>query len=300
MKYAIWRHENSIGNSAEQVIGLYKHLVRNPDPNPEIYVEHEFQKIFALSIPFLKEEHIKFLDPEKCDTKNFPSDPFSKDIFIQNAYRSHMTYPGIWEDLSKNPDVTLSFPQRLYIPKRSYEQKIIVMQIREAGTFNHRIVGSNEEPERFVNPETFFELAEYYANKGYLVVRLGDKNQTPAPEHRNIIDLALMSDKTILDDLWFIDNSQLFISCDTGIWPMAGGMKKNLLLCNVMSVFGQLEIERSEKHHGVRYLMKKPSIVNWLPSKTATVMVKNPDPQTYHPVDNSLGEILEQAERFLS
>src|SRR3990167_7936360 len=51
MKYLIWRHENALGNSAEQTVGLAKHFKKTGDPYPVIYVENEFQKYFAMCIP---------------------------------------------------------------------------------------------------------------------------------------------------------------------------------------------------------------------------------------------------------
>jgi hypothetical protein len=40
-------------------------------------------------------------------------------------------------------------------------------------------------------------------------------------------------DRYFLEDLYLIQNSRLFVSCDSGVWPMAAGMKKKMLLTNV-------------------------------------------------------------------
>lgn len=303
MKYAIWRHENSLGNSAEQVIGLYKELIRNQDNNINIYVEHDFQRCFALCIPLIEEKNIHYINPEKSNKFDFLGDVSIKEnIRVQNAYKEGLlAYPGSWADLSREPDCTLQFPNYLYTPKNKYTQKIIVLQLREKNTFYHREVGSCEEPERFINPETFFEIAEYYANKDYLVVRLGDKNQTPMPYHKNIIDFALQDKESILDDLSFINNSSVFISCDTGIWPMAGGMKKNLVLCNVTSVFAPLEaqIVSKQKKFYLMYKIRKFAVVDWLPKNTSVVLFKKPDVHTLEPKDNTATEIISAAQRFV-
>ena len=62
MKYGIWRHENALGNSAEQVVNLGNFIQEKKDMNPVIYVETEFQKDFSLCIPGVKEENIHFFD----------------------------------------------------------------------------------------------------------------------------------------------------------------------------------------------------------------------------------------------
>ena len=46
--FAIWRHENALGNSAEHTYGLCLHLYKNNIKDPTIYVETEFQECFAI------------------------------------------------------------------------------------------------------------------------------------------------------------------------------------------------------------------------------------------------------------
>ena len=70
MKYGIWRHENSIGNSAEHTIGLYKHLLRNPDPDAVVYVENKLQEWFAFCIPCIKPENVKYYPFDISNMKN--------------------------------------------------------------------------------------------------------------------------------------------------------------------------------------------------------------------------------------
>lgn len=295
-KFALFRHEKSLGNSAEHTIGLYKHLVRNDIKDFEIYVETEFQKYFALCIPFVKPENIKFFPEEHCHS-NLHLTEYSKDFYFPNVYREEMSYPAGWADLTTKPDVTLTFPNYYYKNKKKLPKNAILLQVREANTFDKRVVGANEEPQRFVNVETFFELAEYYANKGYTVVRLGDKNQTPFPKHNNIIDFAMEKNKTMMDDLYMINNCKCFISCDSGIWPMAVGMKKNLVLCNITS---PLNLSRAEFFgKNLLYKFSKSAIIDWLPKKTTELLFKKPDKDTLRPLDNIIDEIIKATERFL-
>ena len=299
MKYAIWRHENSIGNSGEHTIGLYKHLLRTKDDNPIIYVEHDFQREFALCIPGIAPANIRYFDEKNCKLDSVHTDEYSNNIYMPSVYREKMSYPASWADLTASPECTLTFPHEHYENKK-LPKNTIVMHVREKNTFHKRVVGANEEPERFVNPQTFFEIAEYYANKGIQVVRVGDKNQTPFPKHHNILDFALEEDRTILDDLYLISESRAFISCDSGIWPLAAGMKKNLVLSNITSIFYpmQLFMQNGKKH----LMVQKSAVIDWLPKETTTLLMKkvhiNEKNQIYLE-DNTAEEIIEATKRFL-
>ena len=329
-KYAIYRHENALGNSAEQVVGLCRHFNRHKIFNPKIFVEKQFQKDFALCIPGITEKNIAFFDPEII---GHPSDaelnPHTLDIHFSNAYREHtlpappdmaeaeyednypeiFSYPGSWSDLAKDPDCTLEFPYEDYKNKFSIPDGCIAIQFRENGSHFKRVDGAKCDPNRFVNIQTFFDIALYYAKLGYTVVRLGDANQAPMPKHDNIIDFPLYEGRTMLDDLFVLARSSLFISTDSGIWPMAGGMKKNLLLTNLTSVLGW-----DWKTQGVigspgDWTLRpwKPSIVDWLPKKTTTVLHKRlvspsgrDNREALNLEDNSFIEIVTAANHILA
>jgi len=243
MKYGVWRHENSIGNSAEHTIGLYKELIRNEDPNPTIYVETEFQKWFVLCIPGIKPENIKFFPETLNLSKMDYDDVYFKDIYMPSCYPFAKTYPAVWADLKFEPECTLEFPEHLYEPKRDLPTDAIIMHVREKGTYDHRHVGSDEESERFVDPKIFKVIALYFAKKGHKVVRVGDKNQSPFPKHENIFDFALEENTTIQEELYMISKCKLYISTDSGIWPMVGGMKKKLLFTNVASPLAKVRLK---------------------------------------------------------
>jgi putative glycosyltransferase (TIGR04372 family) len=287
MKYGIWRHDDALGNSAEHVYGLSQYLNLNPDENAEIYVEHEFQKYFALCIPGITEKNIKFF-PKVFDNLSvgdmmvvwnetlYKSDEF-RDILMPSSYAWHgKTYGGMWEDLTVSPETKLVFPKNIYENKHNIPENTIVIQFREENSFWKRIDGSNSEPSRFVDIKTFFEIALHYANLGYKVYRIGDKNQTPMPIHENKVDFAMFENKNILDDLYLLSKSKVFISTDSGLWPMVAGMKKNMVLTNMTSC---------------RFKM---SIVDWLPKETTIVHFKK---DFIH--DNTIDEIINSTNKFL-
>lgn len=276
MKYGIWRHENAFGNSAEHTVGLAKHIARTGDEDPIVYVENQFQKEFAMCIPGITPDRIRFFDP--VESMNVGTETWGgfdneslSDIYMPNPYPDFpKSYPASWADLTAEPDVALEFPNEYYENKHNLPEDAIVFFIREYGTFWKRSDGATAEPHRFVDPMTFFNLAIHYAEQGYTVVRIGDKNQSPMPEHENIIDFAMVEDRSILDDLYVINKSKVYLSCDSGIWPMVGGMKKNLVLSNVA----------------------KTHYLKWLPEETTTILFKSGR-------DNSFAELKEAVDKYL-
>jgi hypothetical protein len=234
----------------------------------------------------VKEENVMFFDKlfelDKLST-TAQNHEFFKDIYMPDVYFSNLPnhYPSVWTDL-KNIKHFLRFPDKTYKDVHNLPKEAIVLSIREHGTYDKRVDGAHCDPNRSVNIETFFNLALNYANKGYKVVRIGDKNQTPLPTHENILDFALVEKRRILDDLYLIKNCKVFLSCDSGLWPMAGGLKKNLVLSNVVSVFSG-------------NIPPKYDIVNWLPQETSTVLYK----QDKVSIDNTIEQLTEAINKFL-
>lgn len=277
MNYLVWRHESSIGNSAEQVIGLAKYLHNYPDDDVVILCETDFQVAFCMCIPGIGIKNIAQLDSSNCDLTKIKSilQEYPR-LIIPNVYKDSTiqqpAYWGGWKDLENEPHNILKFPknyihdQILNLPKDA-----IIIQIREKGTYWKRVDGAESEPLRFVNPQTYFDVALFYANHGHTVVRLGDANQTPMPEHKNILDFAKFEGRKMMDDLWLIANSKVFLSSDSGIWPMAGGFGTNLVLSNVVG------------HH----------YTDWLPKETSTVIFKEGEK------DNSFEQLINAVNKYL-
>lgn len=296
-KYSIFRHDSALGNSGEIATNLGWFIsVEKQDHNPHIYVEFPFQRYFAMCIPnvILSSIHsFKDLDPQmdmdNLHTKQEQYRYLLSDIYMPDVYFSNLPlhYPSIWENLSKEKTGFLHFPYHYYHNHFNLPKEAIVMQFRQAGTHYNRYDGAHAERQRFVDPARFIEIALHYANRGFKIVKIGDPNQVRFPKHDNILDFGLFqhAEKTILDDLFLIDNCKVFISCDSGIWPMAGGMKKPLVLTNVTSVF---------KSNGELY---KPCITSWMDPSCTKVLNKRFDNGKFH--DNTVEEICMEVEKFL-
>jgi putative glycosyltransferase (TIGR04372 family) len=283
MKYGIWRHENALGNSAEEIVNLNYFIQEAKDENPIIYVETEFQRDYALCIPNVKPENVLFYDKEiNLDNLHLNKHKFQKqleDIYMPHVYFSNfkLHYPSTWETIKTKH--TLVFPEKIYDNKHNLPKGAIVISVREPKTYWKRCDGDYCDIERYVNPQPFFEIALECAEAGYTVVRVGDNKQTPFPKHKNIIDFAFYNDRTMLDDLFLIYHSRVYLACDSGIWPMQGGFKKNLVLSNVTSsITGN-----------------KPEVVNWLSKETTRVLFKKQNPWR----DNTKEELIENMNFFL-
>jgi len=321
LKFGIWRHENSIGNSIEQTIALAKHLARK-DINPknvEIYVEHEFQRSFVLCIPGVEPENIKFFTSKTKDNEKRIE---IKDIIMPDAYpdftqeNGREAYPSTWSSLSGAPDITLKFDEENYENHLKLPKDAILIFHREQGTWWKRIDGSEFDQERFVDPEAFHKLALTYANMGYKVVKLGDKRQKALPggytrfefgadhQHKNLIDLSKYLDDdgeprwTIEDYLFLIQNCKLFISCDAGFWPMAAAMKKNLVFCNVTSCnVMPVDFDWDKEEF---YQEQKTEIVDWMPAETTSVIFKRWKFLPYEALTYDLVEHSSEQKQFMT
>jgi putative glycosyltransferase (TIGR04372 family) len=283
MKYGVWRHEDAFGNSACHVVGLGRHIANIEDKEPLIYVEHEFQKHFAMCIPGVSEDNIKYfpddikmayVNPNPSPTWGGYNNEKLNDIHMPNVYPFPVGYPSDWQDLIGDTEHYLKFPYDIYTNKHNLPDNAIVISIREPKTFWKRSDGDNCEPARFVQPKTFFDIALHFANLGHKVVRIGDKNQTPMPVHENIMDFAKYEDRNILDDLYLLSKCKVHLSSDSGVWPMTAGLKRNLILSNVTSA------------------VNKMAIVDWLPKERSTSIFKSGG-------DNTFDQLKTAVERFL-
>lgn len=261
LKFAIWRHENSIGNSAEQVIALAKYLKEKNIKKPEIYVEKQFQKDFALCIPGIEEEDVFFFPKDIIkDQKTLKRyvETSNKNLHVPDCYDGFENqYPGTWSYIGSGDglNVTLEFDEKNYENKFNLPKDAIVIFYREKGTWHKRDDGDAFENHRFVQVAPFYKLIYNFAEKGHKVVKIGDRNQLPIPgtylphsngmilQNDNIIDFTKYVDSfgtpmwTMKDYLFLFKYCKVFISCDAGIWPMAAAMRKNLVFCNVTSCY---------------------------------------------------------------
>jgi putative glycosyltransferase (TIGR04372 family) len=286
MKYGIWRHENALGNGAEHVINLAQTIKLWEDDSPEVYVENDWQRMMARCIPNITDDKIKlFPDLASMEYKSSNWLGFNnlslQDIYMPGVYPFIKTYPAGWNNLLIHENPPLVFPVDDYKNIHALPKDVIVITLREHKTHWKREEGDSSEHQRYVKIDTFHKLALYYADLGYKVVRIGSNKETDFPKHENIIDFAKYTNRTLLDDLYLIDNSRVFISTDSGIWPMACGLKRKTVVTNV-------------SYYGNQY-------TQWVPKETTSIMFKENlvANLSCSCTDNNINDIIKSVERFL-
>ena len=299
MKFGIYRHESSIGNSIEHIYALSFYLLNNSiDPSKiQVYVQHSWQKDFVCCIDGIKEENVKlFSKPVTlADAEEY------SDIHMPCVYGGpgnfSKTFDSNWDYLNKQ-DIkrsTLKFNSDKYKNKFDLPKNSIVLFCREQTQWHSEQKREELEEHRFVKkPQVFHELAHYYKTLGFKVVRIGDQYQQKLPgnyeeceygekyEDANIIDLTKFVDYSgrplwdMQDYLYVLQNCKLFISCDAGIWPMAAAMKKNMVFCNAAPCRPDgSDLEFIRVPDGTQILKeKKPKYSHWLPQETTRILLK--------------------------
>ena len=148
------------------------------------------------------------------------------------------SFGRIWNYLIENTE-----PAGLEIPEHIAEKvltqlgarglspgdRIITIHAREPG---YKYYTPAHEPERFVSPEPFMRLAEYWAERGFKVVRIGDPSCTPFPSHPRIVDAAHWQGKRLIHDLVLIGLSDALVATDSGVWPIGVALGTPTLLSN--------------------------------------------------------------------
>jgi hypothetical protein len=299
VKFGIYRHENSIGNSIEHVYALSFYLLNNSiDPSDiEVYVEHSWQKDFVCCIEGIKKENVKlFFKPVSIEDKEEYSDIYMPCVYGGDNGFSR-TFNSNWDYINKQ-DVkksTLRFDSANYENKFELPSDAIVIFCRERSGWHYKKHRKELEEHRFVkNFSAFHKLAHHYSNLGFKVIRIGDKYQKPLPgtykkfkhgakyQDENIIDFTKYLDEsgnplwTLRDYLYILQNCKLFISCDAGIWPMAGAMKKDMIFCNVAPFRPDGKDIEFEITSSGEYIFKSnnPKYSLWLPEESTRVLTK--------------------------
>ena len=206
----------ALGNGMTTVSGLYKCLVLSHfsaiNRGFEIHYQSWSQGIFASCIPGVKEYQIKKVS--KLDKCNYEYTRFNQG----------------WRFWRSPPYVKLCIPNS-YRPKFEVPRGAIAIHAREAGTYDSGW-GADHQPERFVNVETFHKIALEYANKGHMVIQIGTKEMTRFPDHENIFCLSHLPGKTLMDDLYAMDNCDVMLGTESGMEVCAASFSTPTILSN--------------------------------------------------------------------
>jgi len=109
------------------------------------------------------------------------------------------------------------------------EDRIISLHIRERG---YRYHAPDHEPERFVDPAPFIELARHYTRRGFKVIRIGDPASLRFPAMPGLFDAAHWPEKRLVHDMYFIQRSSVLLGTDSGVWPLGVALGTPTILSN--------------------------------------------------------------------
>ena len=99
---------------------------------------------------------------------------------------------------------------------------IVTINVREAGWFNEYRAADDSKDPKNADIETYFPAISFIIDKGYYVVRLGDKNMRPLTNvSPQLIDAPFHPDYTDLADPYFIASSVFFIGTASGPFVLA-------------------------------------------------------------------------------
>lgn len=89
MRFGVWRHENALGNSAEQILNISNQITACEDKSPRILIETDFQGHMARLIPNAVIERWPLSNGELEKLNSFNKDFFNSrfdDVLLPDAY----------------------------------------------------------------------------------------------------------------------------------------------------------------------------------------------------------------------
>ena len=187
----------AIGNTLSQTLCLYKHIVSNNINISEIEIQYknEINKECIYCIPGIKKDQVK-----RVGKYTFPW---------------YKNFNSSWVKMKEPPFVHLKIPS-WFKPNFEVNNKSIVIQPREKSGFGGEHYNTHQI-ERFVDVAPFHKLALKYANLGYQIFHCGDINTKQFPQHKNIIELPQIKNKTLLDDFYAVQNCSVVLGTESAI-----------------------------------------------------------------------------------
>ena len=291
MKYLVYRHDNAFGNTAELVVNLANILRENRTSASEIVCEFNWQKDLILLIPGVNEQCVVIeprLDEYYADGWRGLNAKYP-DILIPSYYATAFhgeVFEAGWEylpELKFRSTPLLQIPND-YVPQASIKFDVVI-QFRERGTWDRRVDGRFSEPQRDVNYKRFHRVVTKLSRLGYSVARIGDEKQKKLPGHARIRDFKDCG-LNLRNDVNLINNSILFVSTDSSIWPIAAGLGKEMLLTNVASIYEPFRTHKKLLNRvylgprkifidEIEILPINEKIVSWLDPKKHFVLSKH-------------------------
>jgi hypothetical protein len=236
LKFLVFRHENALGNTCEQIINLATELksLMSAKNSITVFVEHAWQKELVSLIKNSDSFEIKILGEKlfDCYSNRWTTlQYFGKDIYLPSYYAppKFNSYNSGWEYLSST-----NLP---ILEKIRGEEFDVIIQFREKNRWVWRGEKKHPDISRYVKKRNIVRLISKLCNNGITVARIGSKNERPIFNHPNFTDTTLGTSLSLTSQVGLISNAKLFISSDSSIWPLGPALGTKTLVMNVTSVF---------------------------------------------------------------
>jgi len=104
----------------------------------------------------------------------------------------------------------------------------VCLHVRESSFYN-----DNHRPWRNSSVFNYIKGIKAIVERGGYVVRMGDKNMTPLPKLKNVIDYPHTEFKSELMDIYLLSECKFFIGTNSGLNTMAQLFQKRMILINL-------------------------------------------------------------------
>lgn len=264
--FLVFRHDDALGNSAEQVLGLAQFLEQFPLQSADrILVEHTWQRAFVSLIPGIDSSQILTVGDAALDffrsgwQMDFAPDLVQRgEILVPSVYSTNVDarsrgvshFPSGWADLQSVSSRTSPWflPQAVNQLPRELQDIDVVVQFRERGAWSNRDP-RNHEPHRYVAVKKYHSLIYRLAALGLRVARLGSPKQVPLLPKNNVVDVAHSFWPDLSRDFALIARARLMLSSDASIWPIAPGLGTTLVMADVVSPYALRQLLGFRNHH---------------------------------------------------
>ena len=179
--------------------------------------------------------------------RSLVSSPRLKKIMLKPAI--HVTGSRDFDGRIFKSETTLSFVPRedslgcQYLKKCNIEatSKFVCLNVRDEEYVKQLFQDIDQEKDtsyhdyRNSDIESYVDIAEHLAHKGYTVFRMGKYVKSALQsKHPNVVDYALTDDRSDLLDIWLVANCFFCISTGTGLDALAVIFKRPTVYVNML------------------------------------------------------------------
>lgn len=179
-----------------------------------------------------------------------PSSPTRRATFFGPAVRRSISAAPI--SVRFRADLERAMAAQAHEAGIDPDKPLAALHVREPGYDSlYTMRDRPQDRDRNAQIETYFPAIDLLVDKGFQVVRIGDRNMTSMVRD-GVIDLATSSDRSPRLHAWCIAHAHLFLCCNSGPYVAALLLGTPTLLVNDTDMTANFAIRRTD-----RYLPKR-------------------------------------------